>query len=61
MTTLKRCAVTILLTQEHLRKLIEDHLLQENKLGDRPHNDRSGSKADKPSRAKNQLCLLLLQ
>lgn len=35
MTTSKRRAVTVLLTQEHLRKLIEDHLLQENELGDR--------------------------
>jgi hypothetical protein len=35
MKTSKRRAVTVLLTQEHLRKLIEDHLLQENELGDR--------------------------
>ena len=29
------CAVTILLTKEHLRKMIEDHLLKENEIGDR--------------------------
>jgi len=28
-------AVTILLTKEHLRKMIEDHLLKENEIGDR--------------------------
>jgi len=27
--------VTVLLTEEHLRKMIEDHFLQENELGDR--------------------------
>ena len=35
MATSKRCAVTVLLTKEHLRKMIENHLLAENKLGDR--------------------------
>jgi hypothetical protein len=28
-------AVTVLLTEEHLRKMIDDHLLKENELGDR--------------------------
>jgi len=28
-------AVTALLTKEHLRKMIEDHLLKENEIGDR--------------------------
>jgi hypothetical protein len=31
----ERCAVTILLTEDHLRKMIEDHLLKENEIGDR--------------------------
>jgi hypothetical protein len=35
MATSKRRAVTVLLTEEHLRKMIEDHLLQENELADR--------------------------
>jgi len=35
MTTSKRRAVTVLLTPEHLRKMIEDHLLHENELADR--------------------------
>jgi hypothetical protein len=35
MTTSKKRAVTVLVTQEHLRKMVEDHLLQENELGDR--------------------------
>jgi len=28
-------AVMVLLTEEHLRKMIEDHLLKENEIGDR--------------------------
>ncbi len=35
MAALKRCAVTVLLTSEHLRKMIEDHLVDEDELGDR--------------------------
>ena len=35
MPMLKRQAVTVLLTKEHLRKITEDHLLAENELGDR--------------------------
>jgi hypothetical protein len=31
----ERRAVTVLLTEEHLRKMIEDHLLKENEIGDR--------------------------
>jgi hypothetical protein len=31
----ERRAVTVLLTGEHLRKMIEDHFLKENELGDR--------------------------
>jgi hypothetical protein len=27
--------VTVLLTEEHLRKMIDDHLLKENEIGDR--------------------------
>jgi hypothetical protein len=30
-----RRAVTVLLTEEHLRKMIADHLLEENEIGDR--------------------------
>ena len=30
----ERRAVTVLLTEEHLSKLIEDHFLNENELGD---------------------------
>jgi len=35
MATSKTRAVIILLTEEHLRKMIEDHFLTENELGDR--------------------------
>jgi hypothetical protein len=28
-------SVTVLLTEEHLRKIVDDHLLAENELGDR--------------------------
>jgi hypothetical protein len=31
----ERRAVTVLLTEQHLRKMIEDHFLKENELGDR--------------------------
>lgn len=31
----ERRAVTVLLTEEHLRKMIEDHFLKENEIGDR--------------------------
>jgi hypothetical protein len=31
----KRPAMTVLLTDEHLRKMIEDHLLKEDEIGDR--------------------------
>ena len=30
----ERRAVTVLLTEEHLRKMIEDHLLKEDEIGD---------------------------
>jgi hypothetical protein len=30
-----RRAVTVLLTDEHLSKMVEDHLLMENEIGDR--------------------------
>ena len=30
----ERRAVTVLLTDEHLRKMIEDHLLKENEIAD---------------------------
>jgi hypothetical protein len=30
-----RRAVTVLLREKHLRKMIEDHFLKENELGDR--------------------------
>jgi hypothetical protein len=32
--TSEKRAVTVLLTEEHLRKMIEDHFLMENELGD---------------------------
>jgi hypothetical protein len=32
---LERRAVTVLLTEEHLHKMIEDRFLKENELGDR--------------------------
>jgi hypothetical protein len=35
MAKLERRAVTVLLTEEHLRKMIGDHLLKENEIGDR--------------------------
>ncbi len=35
MAILERRAVTVLLTEEHLRKMIDDHLLKEDGLGDR--------------------------
>jgi len=35
MGTSERRAVTVLLTEEHLRKMIEDHFLKENEFGDR--------------------------
>lgn len=31
----KKCTATVLLTEEHLRKIIEDHFLQEKELSDR--------------------------
>jgi hypothetical protein len=34
MAASERRAVTVLLTDEHLRKMIEDHFLNENELGD---------------------------
>ena len=34
MATSKRHTATVLLTDEHLHKMIEDHLLQENELSD---------------------------
>jgi hypothetical protein len=35
MAILERREVTVLLTEEHLRKMIDDHLLKENEIGDR--------------------------
>ena len=35
MATPERREVTVLLTEEHLQKLIEDHLLKENEIDDR--------------------------
>ncbi len=35
MTVAKRLAVTVLLTEEHLRKMVEDHLVSEKEIGDR--------------------------
>ena len=34
MAIMKKRAVTVLLTEEHLRKMIEDHLLKEDETGD---------------------------
>ena len=31
----ERREVTVLLTEEHLRKIVEDHLLNEDEIGDR--------------------------
>jgi hypothetical protein len=31
----KRHTVTVLLTEDHLRKMIDDHLLKEEEIGDR--------------------------
>ncbi len=30
----RKQSVTVLLTEEHLRKIVDDHLLAENELGD---------------------------
>ncbi len=35
MATPEKRAVTVLLSEEHLRKLIDDHFLKENELSDR--------------------------
>jgi hypothetical protein len=35
MAILERREVTVLLTEEHLRKMIDDHLLKDNEIGDR--------------------------
>ena len=35
MAILEKREVTVLLTEEHLRKMIDDHLLKENEIGDR--------------------------
>ena len=35
MQTGEKRAVTVLLTEEHLRKMIEDHILKEDEIGDR--------------------------
>ena len=35
MTISEKRTVTVLLTEEHLLKMIEDHLLMENEIGDR--------------------------
>ena len=35
MALFERRAVTVLLTEEHLRKIVEDHLLNEDEIDDR--------------------------
>ena len=35
MQTGEKRAVTVLLTEEHLQKMVEDHLLKEDEIGDR--------------------------
>ena len=35
MVKAKRHAVTVLLTEDHLRKMIDDHLITEEDIGDR--------------------------
>ena len=35
MAILEKCTVTVLFIEEHLQKMIEDHLLKENEIGDR--------------------------
>jgi hypothetical protein len=35
MAILEKRTMTVLLTEEHLRKMIEDHLLKEDEIGDR--------------------------
>ena len=35
MAILEKREVTVLLTEEHLRKMIDDQLLKENEIGDR--------------------------
>jgi hypothetical protein len=35
MAILEKREVTVLLTEEHLRKMIDDYLLKENEIGDR--------------------------
>jgi len=35
MTKSKRHAVTVLLSEDHLRKMIDDHLIKEEDIGDR--------------------------
>ena len=35
MALFERRAVTVLLTEEHLRKIVEDHLLKEDEIDDR--------------------------
>jgi hypothetical protein len=35
MATPERRAVTVFLTEEHLRKIIDDHLLKKTEIGDR--------------------------
>ncbi len=35
MSAHRKQSVTVLLTEEHLRKIVDDHLLTENELGDR--------------------------
>ena len=35
MRTIERRAVTVLLTEEHLRKMLDDHLINEDDIDDR--------------------------
>ena len=45
MQTGEKRAVTVLLTEEHLQKMIEEHLLKEDEIGDRvkiaPHRAKA--------------------
>ena len=44
MTVANSRAVTVLLTEEHLRKMVEDHLMKEAEIGDRVKLARAAQK-----------------
>ncbi len=44
MTVAERLAVTVLLSEEHLRKMVEDHLVSEKEIGDRIKLARAAQK-----------------